>query len=407
MNIVFFHQRFDPEPEIKGLIFSRKLIEFGCNVRVITSKPYFKNGILYPQYNRYRLLVTENNHGTEIYRVPLVHSHSSSKLGRAVHYLSLALNTFIVGLFTCSDVDCIYVCGPPVSVGLSGFLIAKILNKPVLYDLQDLWPESIQSSGIQVNKFISRILYLWCIFFYKNMSHIVVQSKGIKEILISYGIDENKISVINNWCNENALFGKYYDDDLHKIFNKNRLTIVFAGNIGKAQGLDVLIDVAGKIQSNNMKAQIILIGDGVETLRLKKAALDKKINTITFIEHVPIEIIHSYLSRADLLLIHLKKQFLFTKTIPSKTQAYLASGKPIIICVDGDAKEMILESRGGFYAEPECADSIFNAINEALLMSKLELNKLGENGKNYYFSNMSLEIGASRFFNIFKSLIAK
>lgn len=407
MKILFFHQRYDPEPEVKGGIFVRKLIDKGCEIKVITPIPYFKNGNLYPGYSRYKLLQRDKRDGALIYRVPVFYSHTTSRFSRALYYLSIAINTFLVGIFLCKRVDCVYVCGPPVSVGLSGFIVSKIFRKKIVYDLQDLWPESIPSAGISLHPILNYLLNYWCLFFYKKISHIVVQSNGIKDILASKGLDKKNITVVYNWCNEKLAPQTCHSEaefNIDNIYKKNKLNIIFAGNIGKAQGLDVLIEVANSIQIQNIQAHIVLIGNGVEVSRLKNMVYSLGIKTMSFVDEVPIDEINAYLSRADFLLIHLRKSFLFSKTIPSKTQAYLASGKPILICVEGDAKEIVLKSGGGIYAEPESAKSIINAINKILLMSQKELNNMGENGRNFYYKNMSIDIGVDNFIRVFKSL---
>ena len=405
MRILLLMQWFDPEPQIKGLAFAKKLRDLGNDVEVLTGFPNYPSGKIYPGYS-IKLFQVEMMEGVRVMRVPLFPSHDASAFRRILNYVSFGLASLFAGLLVVSRKDVIYACGPPVTVGVGTALISLVRRIPFVYDIQDLWPDSLGATGMFNNSFGSKIVGHVCKWVYRCATHITVQSLGVKERLIARGMPEAKVSVIFNWCDEASIVTEL--TSTNKLNHSHQYSkpssafdVLFAGNMGKAQDMDAVLEAFRLLQIETPSIRLLLLGGGIEVPRLKKSAKDQKITNVIFIPRVPMPEVGNFLARADLLLVHLKDDPLFKITIPAKTQAYLAAGKAIVMAVAGDASRVILESNSGVCAKPSNARSIADVIQQLSILPPSELKKMGENGRAFYWQNMSLDIGARKFLAIF------
>lgn len=405
MRILLLMQWFDPEPQIKGLAFAKKLRCLGNDIEVLTGYPNYPGGKLYPGYS-IKPFQVEMMEGIRVMRVPLFPSHDASAFRRILNYVSFGIASLFAGLLIVSRKDVIYACGPPVTVGVGAALICLIRRIPFVYDIQDLWPDSLGATGMFNNSFGSKIVGYVCKWVYSRSTHITVQSLGVKERLIARGVPEEKISVIFNWCDEASIVTE--QTSINKLNHSNQNSIpsstfdvLFAGNMGKAQDMDAVLEAMRLLQIEVPSIRLLLLGGGIEVPRLKKSAKDQNITNVTFIPRVPMAEAAGFLTRADVLLVHLKDDPLFKITIPAKTQAYLAVGKAIVMAVAGDASRLVLESKSGVCAQPSNARSIADAIQQLAVLPPSELQKMGEYGQAFYWANMSLDIGARKFLAIF------
>jgi colanic acid biosynthesis glycosyl transferase WcaI len=399
MRVLLMTQWFEPEPTFKGLVFARELIKQGINVEVITGFPNYPGGKLYPGY-KIKAIQHEEIDGVKVTRLPLYPSHNQSAIGRVINYLSFAVSLLVYGLIKARRTDVIYAYHPPLTVGIAAAIIRYIRGVRVAYDIQDMWPDTLQVTGMISNTKVLNIVGWVCTLVYRNMDHIVVLSPGFKKLLIERGVADHKIDVIYNWCDEASLGNPTsvvplgFPDD-------NFFSIVFAGNMGKAQALNAVLDAAKIIQDKTSAIKFVFIGGGVEVDRLKSMAKKELLDNVIFLQPVPMAVIGGILTKADALLVHLRKDPLFTITIPSKTQAYMAVGKPLLMAVDGDAADLVKDAGCGVIAESENSKAIAMAVLKIFNMSELEREKMSERGRNYYRNNLSLQVGVCRFGEIF------
>jgi len=171
-----------------------------------------------------------------------------------------------------------------------------------------------------------------------------------------------------------------------------------------AQALDAVLLAAEILQSQSSQLAFIFLGAGLEVDRLKQVAADMQLHNVLFLPAVPMGEVGAYLQAADVLLVHLKKDELFRITIPSKTQAYMAAGKPILMAVDGDAAVLVERSQCGFTADSENPEAIAEAALHLMQCSTQERERMASNAKQYYRENLSLESGSRRFAEIFSRL---
>ena len=401
MKILIVTQWFDPEPTFKGLLFAKELVNCGHEVEVITGFPNYPGGKVYDGY-KIKALHKEFIEGVNVARVALYPSHDSSAFKRILNYFSFFITSLFYGLFKAKKADVIYAYNPPLTTTLSAVIFGKLRNIPVVIDIQDLWPDTLTATGMLNNKAALNVISKLCNFTYRCANEIVVLSPGFKNRLIERGVPKDKITVIYNWCDETVLSGVKPNKS---YLPPNGFNIVFAGNIGKAQGVESIIDAAEIVANKNLDANIIFVGDGISLNDAKKRVAEKKLTNVFFVPRVPMNKVGEILSASDALLVHLNENELFKITIPSRTQAYLAAGKPILMGVSGDASDLIEQSKAGFVCKPNNSQSLANAIDELLSLSSEELKIKGQNAKSFYYDNLSLSNGVSEFLKVFKRAV--
>ena len=405
MRILMLTQWFDPEPTFKGLAFARELVRLGHTVEVLTGFPNYPGGKLYKGY-RIKLFQRETIDGISVIRVPLYPSHDGSAIKRIANYLSFAFSAALLGALLVKSADVMYVYHPPATVGFAASSISFFRRIPFVYDIQDLWPDTLAATGMLNNRNILKCVDLCCRLTYRVADHIVVLSPGFKRKLQERGVPGWKISVIYNWCDEGQITVMERSAAVEREPEMSgRFNVVFAGTMGKAQALDSVLEVAELLANRQPQVQFVFIGGGIEVEHLKQIKTDKKLVNVLFLPRRPFSEIGSALSMADLLLVHLKDDPLFEITLPSKTQAYMAAGRPILMALRGDAADLVEKAGAGVVCIPEDADSIAAAVEKLVAMTEKERAEMGRRGAKYYQQELSLSVGARRFEELFNTLV--
>lgn len=396
MRILILSQWFQPEPTTKGLPFAQALAARGHTVEVLTGFPNYPGGKLYPGY-RVRLWQRELLDGVRVNRVALYPSHDESGLRRMLNYLSFALSSLLIGPWLVRKPDVIYVYNL-VSLGPAAFLLRRLFGAKVILDVQDLWPESVINSGMLRNDVLLRLLTGICTWVYCHADWLTVLSPGFKRALMERGVAEDKIEVIYNWCNETAQKPAPYDAALaQEIGFEGRFNVLFAGTMGIVQGLDTLLDTARICREQVPEVQFVLMGSGVDRARLEARAAEMNLTNVLFLPRQAPETMGRFYALADALLVHLKNDPLFRITIPSKTQAYLYMGKPIIMAVEGDAADLVKQAGAGLLCQPQDPTALAETVMKLAAMPAAERERLGRAGARFYAENLSMNAGVARF----------
>ena len=406
MRILFLTQWFQPEPFFKGLPFVKALQARGHQVEVLTGFPNYPGGKIYSGYN-IRPWKFELMDDVPVHRVALFPSHDASGVKRILNYLSFGLTAAAFGPFLIKKPDVIYVYNL-VTLGLASSILRTLYRCPVVYDTQDLWPDSVMHSEMMKQSILQSVLNTWCRFVYRKASHLTTLSPGFKAELTKRGVPEENVSVVYNWCDEKHLSMAAKDDAIiSEIRGKESFVVLFAGTMGIMQGLDAVLDSAQMLMKIEPKVKFVFVGGGIEKKNLEQSVVQRNLTNVTFIERQPPEKMNTILKAADVLLVHLKDTALFRITIPSKIQAYLFSGKPILMGVQGDSADIIRDCGAGQVVEPENPESITRGILELFRMSDAERSVMGKNGRTYYDKKLSMQAGVSCFENIFYRLLEK
>lgn len=404
MRILFLTQWCQPEPFFKGIPFAKKLKSRGHDVEILTGFPNYPGGKLYPGY-KIRLFKREIIDDIPVNRVALYPSHDKSGFRRILNYMSFAFSAAFIGQFLVKKPDVIYVYNL-VTLDLAAQLLKKRYDCPVIYDIQDIWPDSVSDSGMMKHSALLKILSRWCRSVYCRASHIVTLSPGFKTELVKRGMPEKNISVIYNWADEsNITFAKGDEEEFTDFWNKDDFVVMFAGTMGVMQGLDSVLDAAEKLVNAEPRIIFVFVGGGIERDRLKRNAVERGLHNVVFMERQPPEKINAFLQKADVLLVTLKDTPLFRITVPSKIQAYMANGKPILLGVKGNSADIIRKSKGGIVVKPEDPEAIAQGVLKLYEMSEEERKVMGNNAKKYYQEYLSMNAGVSSFEEIFYNSI--
>jgi glycosyltransferase involved in cell wall biosynthesis len=408
MRILFITHYFQPEPNFfVGLPFAKELVRRGREVEVLTGFPNYPGGKIYVGY-RVRMLQRETLDGIPVNRVPLYPSHDNSSIKRMMCYTSFAMSASTIGVWATKPADVAYVPQGPITVGMPACVLKLLKGIPFVLHIQDLWPDSLLSTGMFNNKFGLKMVNGWCNFVYKRAAKIVAVTPGIKQKLQERGVPENKIEVIYNWCDDSQICRAEPNEELAKSLGMaGRFNIVFAGNMGKAQALGPALDAAKIVGDKQPTVQFVFIGGGVDVESLKQKTADMGLKNVLFLTRRPVSEIGAILSLADVLFVHLKKDPLFEITIPSKTQAYMAAGRPVLIGVPGDAANLVTKANAGLSCEPENPQSIAEGVLKFYNMNKGDLEQMGTNGMNYYDNNLSFKMAVEKYIKIFEEVQRK
>jgi hypothetical protein len=404
MHILYISQHFPPETgaaQGRAYEMSKNLSELGNQVTVITGMPNYPEGKIYQDYQG-KLFHKENIDGVRVIRTFLVPDHKKGALIRILNYLSFLISSILGGLFV-KDVDLVYASSPQLFVGLSGYILSLIHRAEFVLEIRDLWVDFAVHLGQLKNKFLIKSAKILENFLYKRADQIITVTNGFKEKIAADGINENKIDVVTNGIDTNHFCPLAVDKDIMDIEAiADKFVIMYAGNIGTAQGLDVMLKAAEK--TKDLKdIHYVLIGTGVKEDDLKKYKEDQGLNNVSFLGTKSKNEIVDYLCAADILLITLRDLPFFDITIPSKVFDYMATGKPLLIGVKGEAREIVEKAGAGSYFEPENSEQLVEEIVN-YYQGEYDLEKISENAREFAVNNFSRQELAQKLNNILNNV---
>ncbi len=382
MRILILTQYFWPESfRINDIVLSLK--ERGHEVTVFTGKPNYPKGFFSEGYTFFNKRVEYWN-DIKVYRAPIIPRGKGKGIQLFVNYISFAIFASFRLLFIRNKFDKIFVYEPsPITIGVPGIVAKYKFKAPMYFWVQDLWPESISAAGGVKNKSVLAILNLLTKFIYNHSKKVLVQSKAFIPYILNQNIEESKLVYYPN-STENYYKELDPDEDLLKSLPQGK-KIMFAGNIGESQSFETLLNTAFLLKNENIKVQWIILGEGrmkeVVKQRIKELSLQ---DTFHLLGAYPSTLMPKYFSCADALLVSLKKDPIFSYTIPSKIQSYLACGKPILTSLDGEGSRIIQEANAGFTSPSEDPIALASIIKKFLSLNENEQKALGKNARNYF-----------------------
>lgn len=397
MRVLLLTQWFDPEPTFKGLTFAKHLQKIGHDVTVLTGFPNYPGGRLYDGYS-VRPRQVEYMEGVQVLRVPLYPSHDGSAPRRIANYVSFAISAAIATTLIPRP-DVAYVYHPPATVALPAMVLKWLRNVPFVYDVQDLWPDSLAATGMLSQRHVLHAVGRAMRIVYRGAARVVVLSDGFRRRILDQGLGDEHVVVIPNWADEEKLTIAKPDRsrlaELGLPVDPGTLTITFAGNIGPAQALDVVLDAAFELRE--APVQLVIVGGGIDRDRMRGMAETRGLSNVTFLARRPVSEIGEVLAASDALLVHLRDDPLFEITIPSKIQAYLLAGRPLIVGVRGDAARLVELAAAGIVFAPESVEGLVRAIRSLLDLDTEARTAMGVRGRAYYDAHLSLAVGAGAF----------
>lgn len=388
MRILILTQWYPPEPALLMHELAQELQTLGHHVQVLTGFPNYPSGNIYEGY-RLRPWVRESLDGVEIVRTWLYPNHSQSGMKRVFNYLSFAISSSLLGVFLAKRPDVIFVYHPPLTVGIPAWLLSRMWRVPFVYQIQDMWPETLLATGMVVNSRLLHYVAQFANWIYKKAAVLLVISDGFRDNLVDKGVPEKKICVVSNWVDPTVYFPDSQDGFYAcELGLQGKFTVMFAGNMGEAQALETVMQAALLLR-DKPQIQFVFVGDGIALERLQALKKQEGLDNVLFLGRFRPDEMPKLYAQADVLLIHLKDDPLFRITIPHKTFAYMASGKPVLAAVAGDAGAVIEEAQAGYACPPQNATALAETVSKMAEMGIEALAAMGNNGRKQVLTKYS------------------
>lgn len=370
---------------------------------VYTATP--TRGITEAQYNEFKGRKHEYMYDgkLEVFRFPMFREGKNPIL-RALRYSLISFIQFYKGI-TARDIDLIYVASTPPTQGALAALVKKIKKVPFVYNLQDIFPDSLAGTGLAKKGGL-----LWKIgrvienFTYRNADKIIVISEDFKRNIMAKGVPEEKIVVVYNWVDEEAV--KHVPREENKLFDaygldRKKFYITYSGNIGLTQNMDMLLEVAKELEEDP-KIQFVLIGEGAYKKRVEEIIAEKNIGNVTLLPFQPYEDISHVFSLGDAGLV-ISKPGVGENSVPSKTWSILSASRPVLANFDeNELKSIVAENQCGIFTKAGDKETFKQAILD-LYHDREHCEQLGRNGREFILKNLTRAVGTQKYVDVIKS----
>jgi glycosyltransferase involved in cell wall biosynthesis len=410
MKILYVSQYFPPEmgaPAARAAELSRHWANAGHDVTVLTGFPNHPTGMVPSEYRGKfrRLVVREHHSGVNVVRTWLLPFPNRRAYERILNYSSFCASAASTGLFLPRP-DVVIASSPQLLVGLSGWWLAKWKRVPFVFEVRDLWPESLAAVGMgDSNSLLHRTLMKIAGFLYRQSDRVVVVTPAFEEHLVKHWhVPREKISVIENGV-ETDLFAPQPAIDLRRELSaENKFIVSYIGTMGMAHGLETVIDAAVQLREANPEVVFLLLGEGSEKAAIIALARERGLTNLRFVDQQPREKIPAYIGASDVCLVLLKKTDLFKTVIPTKMLEFMSCARPVILGVEGQARAILEEARAGIAIEPENAAALSSAI--CYLAANRETGQaLGQNGRDYIVRKFSRRETAEKYIRVLEHLL--
>jgi putative colanic acid biosynthesis glycosyltransferase WcaI len=406
VKILYVSQYFPPEmgaPAARADELARHWVRMGHDVTVLTGFPNHPTGVVPVEWrSRLRgLLYKETVDGVRVVRTWLWPLPNRKAHERIRNYASFWVSASVSGLGL-QKPDVVIGTSPQLLVALSGWWLAWWKRVPFVFEVRDLWPESLAAVGAgSEGSALHRTLGAIAGFLYRRSDHIVVVTPGFKDHLIQHwNIPAQKISIVENGV-ETGLFRPC--PPVKAPGTEDRFLICYIGTMGMAHGLETLIAAAEQLQRTLPKAMFLLIGEGAEKERIEELATAPRLSNIRFLGQQPRERIPGYIAGVDVCLVMLKKTELFKTVIPTKLLEYMSCEQPVIVAVDGQARKIVEEAAAGIFVEPEDSSALADAVH-VLAADPERRRRMGISGREYILSHLSRERTAASYIEVLQTL---
>ncbi len=383
MRIVFLTDNFPPEtnaPATRTFEHCRRWVRDGTEVTVITTAPNFPAGRVFPGY-RNRLLSRERIGGVETIRVLSVISANQGFARRTLDYMSFMVTGFLAGLFVRRP-DVIVCTSPQFFTACAAYVLSIFRRRPFVFELRDLWPDSIVTVGAMRESAAVRALRWLEYFLYRKAARIVSVTNSFREILSANGVPKTKIAVVRNGADLAAFYpGPKPGTFAARWGVEGRFVAAYVGTIGLAHGLETLLDAAERLR-DEPRIAFLVVGDGAERARLESLARERRLDNVIFTGPVSKNEIAGVWRLADAALVLLRERDLFRHVLPSKMFEAMATEVPIVLGVRGESAELLAAAGAGIAIPPEDAQALAQAVVR-LMGHPDEARALGRAGRRF------------------------
>ena len=406
MKVLLLPAYFYPEQAASSYLgdnIRQAMCEAGCTLELYAPMP--TRGISKEVRYYYKTRKMEHWHDSrlEIHRFSM-YGEGKNPILRALRYVFCWCAQFWKGLHA-KDIDLIYLASTPPIQGVLGGLLKKIKKVPFVYNLQDIFPDSLAGTGLAKKDGL-----LWKIgrvienFTYRNADKIIVISEDFKRNIMAKGVPEDKIVVVYNWVDEEAV--KHVPREENKLFDayglvRSKFYITYSGNIGLTQNMDMLLEVAKELEEDP-NIQFVLIGEGAYKKRVEEIIAEKNIGNVTLLPFQPYEDISHVFSLGDVGLV-ISKPGVGENSVPSKTWSILSASRPVLANFDeNELKSIVAENQCGIFTKAGDKEAFIQAILHLYENRELCV-EMGRNGREFIMKNLTRAVGTQKYVDVIKS----
>jgi colanic acid biosynthesis glycosyl transferase WcaI len=410
VKILYVSQYFPPEmgaPAARAAELSRHWASDGHEVTVLTGFPNHPTGVVPQEYRDKirRLVMQEKVGGVRVIRSWLLPLPNRKPYERILNYSSFCVSAASTGLCAPSP-DVVIASSPQLLVGLSGWWLARSKRARFIFEVRDLWPESLAAVGVGTeDSLLHRSLGKIAGFLYHHSDHIVVVSPAFVEHLVHYwGVPQAKISVIENGVETEAFSPRGDNGALRRELGaEGKFLVCYVGTMGMAHGLEAVVEAASQLENSVPEVVFVLVGEGADKERIITLARSRALTNLRFIDQQPREKVPAYITASDAALVLLRKSALFRTVIPTKMLEVMSCARPVILGVDGQARKILDEAQAGVFVEPENATALANTVRTLAANTKL-CRRFGRNGRRYIVERCSRQRTAKAYISLLENL---
>lgn len=380
MRVLLVTQYFHPE-NFKSNDVAFELARRGYDVTVLTGLPNYPQGRIYEGYGIFRKR-KETIEGVKVYRTFVIPRGDGGGVRLALNYLSWAfiasLWAFFIAIFHRYDAVIVHETSP-VTQGFPALVVKWMQRIPMFFWVLDLWPESLQAAGNINNRFVIDFFTGVTRLIYRNSDKILMSSNGFRKSILEKGDFADKLVYFPNWAED--IFSGTAEAEVPLM--PEGFKIMFAGNVGEAQDFESVMKAAELLKGTGVR--LVIVGDGRRKEYVDAYIAEKGLSDVVYMmgRH-PLEAMPAFFSKADVLFLSLKNDYIFTLTTPAKLQAYMASGKPVLAMIDGDARQLIEDSGCGLACNAGDAEAFAQSVLKMKEMPEDELRAYGLRGRSYF-----------------------
>jgi colanic acid biosynthesis glycosyl transferase WcaI len=412
MKILYVSQHYPPEMGAlagRAAELSKHWAALGHRASVLTGFPNHPSGVVIPEYrDRFRrLFCREQVEGVDVVRTWLLPYPNRKPMERVLNYGSFCLSASVRGAFL-ERPDVVIGTSPPLPIAMAGYNIARVKRVPFIFEVRDLWPESLEGVGLggeksRIYKTVASIVR----FLYRHSDHIVVVTPAFKGYLHeTWGVPLEKMSIVVNGVETDRFLPAAPSEEFRQLFGvAGKFVASYIGTMGMAHGLETVLEVASLLR-DTPEIALLLVGDGGNREHLMEMARERELTNVIFAGPQPRQSIPAIINASDVCLVLLKDQDVFKTVIPTKMLEFMSCACPVVLGVGGQAERILKEAGAGISVKAEDAPAIAAAIRRMYGDAELRRSS-GENGRGYMVSRMSRASTAQEYLEVLARVTGK
>lgn len=400
MRIVFVSQYFPPEigaPSARVHELAREWVAQGHEVTVLTAFPHHPTGVKAPG-DRGVVTRRERVDGIDVVRTYVWASANKGVVKRMASYASFMASAMAIGPVRVRRPDVLVATSPQLLCGVAGYALAKMLRVPFVFEVRDLWPESILAvDAMGGDSMVVRQLKRVADHLYRHAEQVVTVGEGYRRRIHElYGLPLERMQVLHNGIDTNLFIPAARNNAVRREYGwGDRFVVLYLGTHGMAHALGKVLDVAERLRAAP-DLLFAFVGEGAEKEQLKRKAAELRLENVQFIDQQPKNRVPEFYAACDLGLVTLRDTPLFQEVLPSKIFEYLGMERPVLISVAGEAQRLVEAAGGGEFVPPEDVEAMANAIVR-LRSDPHRLEAMGKSGREYVLANFDRRVLAQRY----------